>query len=198
MSSKMFMHFFLQSKRNFRVCIRAARYFAVKMSVKMFLWLALNLHQLFSNGAAFNTQSRSSLTSYAICAQNRRWIACDSEREIALLVSDLRLCVLNAAPFENNWWRFTANQRTVFTDEMRMTIACNIPCSPSLYPYSEFSPGPDPDRSPDFEKRCSTQTLSTGWVVGEGGMGVAVGVGECVKCRSERVLGVSLAISNQQ
>ncbi len=26
---------------------------------------------------------------------------CDSERDIASLVSDLRLCVLNAAPFEN-------------------------------------------------------------------------------------------------
>ncbi len=29
-------------------------------------WLAANLHHLFSNGAAVNTQSRSSLTSYAI------------------------------------------------------------------------------------------------------------------------------------
>ncbi len=40
------------------------------------------------------------------------------------------LCVLNAAPFESRWWRFTANHRTVFTDEMRMTIACKISCSP--------------------------------------------------------------------
>ncbi len=39
----------------------------------------------------------------------------------------------------------------------------------------------------------STQTLNTGIMVGEGGRGVARGVGECVKCRSERVLGVSLA-----
>ncbi len=52
-------------------------------TVKTVLWLAVNLHHLFSNGAAFNTQSRSSLTSYAIRAQNRRWIACDSEHDIA-------------------------------------------------------------------------------------------------------------------
>ncbi len=37
----------------------------------------------FSNGAAFNTQSRSSPTSYAIRAQNHRWIASDIERDIA-------------------------------------------------------------------------------------------------------------------
>ncbi len=35
-------------------------------TVKTVLWLAVNLHQLFSNGAAFNTQSRRSLTSNAI------------------------------------------------------------------------------------------------------------------------------------
>ncbi len=35
-------------------------------SVKPVPWLAVNLHHLFSNGATFNTQSRSSLTSYAI------------------------------------------------------------------------------------------------------------------------------------
>ncbi len=35
-------------------------------SVKTVLWLAVNLHQLFSDGAAFNTQSCRSLTSYAI------------------------------------------------------------------------------------------------------------------------------------
>ncbi len=40
-------------------------------SIKTLMWLAVNLHQLFSNGDAFNTQSRSSLTSYAIRAQNR-------------------------------------------------------------------------------------------------------------------------------
>ncbi len=44
----------------------------------------------------------------------------------------------------------------------------------------------------------STQTLNTGRMVGEGGRGVAGGVGECVKCRSERVLGVNLAFSNRQ
>ncbi len=51
-------------------------------SVKPVPWLAVNLHHLFSNGAAFNTQSRSSLTSYAIRVQNRRWIAFDNERDI--------------------------------------------------------------------------------------------------------------------
>ncbi len=35
-------------------------------SVKPVPWLAVNLHHPFSNGAAFNTQSRRSLTSYAI------------------------------------------------------------------------------------------------------------------------------------
>ncbi len=42
-------------------------------SVKPVPWLALNLHHLFSNGAAFNTQSRKSLTSYAISCSYRRW-----------------------------------------------------------------------------------------------------------------------------
>ncbi len=42
------------------------------------------------------------------------------------LVSDLRLCVLNAAPSENRWWRFTTNQGTGFTDEMRKHIAWDI------------------------------------------------------------------------
>ncbi len=35
-------------------------------TVKPASWLAVNLHHLFSDGAAVNTQSRSSLTSYAI------------------------------------------------------------------------------------------------------------------------------------
>ncbi len=39
------------------------------------------------------------------------------ERDIASLVSELRLRVLNAAPFENRLWRLTANQGTGFTDE---------------------------------------------------------------------------------
>ncbi len=76
-------------------------------------------YHLYSEGAGFNTQ-------------NRRWIACDSERDIAKLVIDLQLCVLNPAPSENRWWRFTANHRTVFTDEMPMTITCNMPYSPSI------------------------------------------------------------------
>ncbi len=35
-------------------------------SVKPVLWLVVNLHQVLSDGAAFNTPSRRSLTSYAI------------------------------------------------------------------------------------------------------------------------------------
>ncbi len=69
----------------------------------LYVW---HLHQLFSNKAAFNTQSHSSLTSHAIRAQNRRWIACDSEHYIAKLISDLRLCVLNANSSESRWWDF--------------------------------------------------------------------------------------------
>ncbi len=65
------------------------------------------------------------------CVHYRRWFICDNERNIALLVSDLRLCVLNAAPFESRWWRFTANHGTGFTDEMRMIIAFDISPSPS-------------------------------------------------------------------
>ncbi len=46
-------------------------------------WLALNLHQLLSDGAAFTTQSRSSLqaTQYRIHTQMR--LFCDYERDIA-------------------------------------------------------------------------------------------------------------------
>ncbi len=43
----------------------------------------------------------------------------------------IRICVLNPDPSESRWWRFAANHRTVFTDEMRMTIAYNKSCSPS-------------------------------------------------------------------
>ncbi len=49
--------------------------------------------------------------------------------------SELQLCVLNATPFENRWWRFTANHGTGFTDEMRMTIACDISPSPIYITY---------------------------------------------------------------
>ncbi len=59
-------------------------------------------------------------------------IAEDNERDIASLVCELRLCVLNATPFENRWWRFAANQGTGFTDEMRMHIAWDISPSPNL------------------------------------------------------------------
>ncbi len=40
-------------------------------SVKPVTWLVINLHHMHSDGATFNTQSRSSLTSYAIRAHNR-------------------------------------------------------------------------------------------------------------------------------
>ncbi len=101
-------------------------------SVKPAPWLAVNLHHLFLNGAEFNTQSCRSLTSYAILCSYRRRFICDNESDIASLVSDLRLGVLNAALFENRWWRFTANQGAGFTDEMRMHIAWDISPSPTL------------------------------------------------------------------
>ncbi len=55
--------------------IRAARYFACDSHAYL---VDVSLHQLFLNGASFNTQSRRSLISYTI----RTRIACDSEREI--------------------------------------------------------------------------------------------------------------------
>ncbi len=52
---------------------------------------------------------------------NRMRFICDIERDIAKLVSELQLCILSAAPFENRW-RFTANHGAGFTDEMHMRI----------------------------------------------------------------------------
>ncbi len=101
-----------------------------------FLWLTVNLHHLFSDGAAFNTRSRISLKSYAISRSESKMNRLRYERDIASLVSELRLCVLNAAPSENRWWRLTANHRTVFTDEMRMHIAWDISPSPTTNIYS--------------------------------------------------------------
>ncbi len=75
---------------------------------------------------------------------NRMRFISDSERDFAWLVSELWLRVLNAAPSENRWWRFTANQRTGFTDEMCMRIAWDISPSPNVSIVStspaEFSP----------------------------------------------------------
>ncbi len=34
---------------------------------------------------------------------------------------------------ESRWWRFNTNHRTGFTEEMRMTIACNITRSPTCH-----------------------------------------------------------------
>ncbi len=64
-------------------------------SVKMVLWLAKNLHQLFSNDTPFNTQSRSSLTSYAIVLR----IADESHaivnvRSTAVYFQTISLCFL--------------------------------------------------------------------------------------------------------
>ncbi len=89
---------------------------------------------MLSNGAAFiNTQSRSSLRSYVNSSHYRRtissisescdYIVCDYERDIALLFSELRPFVLNAALSESRRWRFTTDYKTDFTDMMRMTIA---------------------------------------------------------------------------
>ncbi len=57
--------------------------------------------------------------------QYRMRFICDSEHETLL-------CALNATPSENRWWRFYNNHRTGFTEEMRMTITCNISCSQTL------------------------------------------------------------------
>ncbi len=70
---------------------RAARYFACDS----------HAHLVSKAGAAFNTQSRSSPTSYAISRSISQAIHLRFIVRIALLVGELRLCVLNAAPFEN-------------------------------------------------------------------------------------------------
>ncbi len=41
---------------------------------------------------------------------------------LAVNLHQLRLRVLTVAPSENRWWRFTANQETGFTAEMRMLV----------------------------------------------------------------------------
>ncbi len=47
------------------------------------------------------------------------------------MILNVILCsLLNAAPSESTWWRFTTNNRTGFTDEMCMTIVCDLSCSP--------------------------------------------------------------------
>ncbi len=43
-----------------------------------------------------------------------------------------RVHIDSSAPFENSWWRLTANQGAGFTDEMRMHIACDISPSPTF------------------------------------------------------------------
>ncbi len=69
-------------------------------------------------------------------------------------------------------------------------------------PAGEIPSGPEAILDFCFLKTrftSSTQTLSADRMVGEGGReGGCGGWVECVKCRSERVLGVSLAFSNQQ
>ncbi len=58
-------------------------------SVKPAPWLAVNLHHLFSNGVAFNTQSRWSLTSDAISLSLSQMNRLRYECDIASLVSDI-------------------------------------------------------------------------------------------------------------
>ncbi len=82
----------------------------------------VRLHQPVSVTAVNHKHHRWETTddpfqSYTLIMLTRagRYISCDVhdiayERDIASLVSDLRLCVLNAAPSENRWWRLTANQ----------------------------------------------------------------------------------------
>ncbi len=81
--------YILRLSNTYERCIEAHHYCGVGLgdisdtmimrilSVKPVPWLAVNLHHLLSNGAAFNTQSRRSLTSYAILRSlsqmNRLW-----------------------------------------------------------------------------------------------------------------------------
>ncbi len=52
---------------------------------------------------------------------------------IVMRISSVKTFLWLAASSESSWWRFTANHRTIFTDEMRITIACNISCSPNAW-----------------------------------------------------------------
>ncbi len=69
--------------------VRAGRYISCDMHAhlvsKAGSWLAVNLHHLFSNGAAFNTRSRRSRTSDAISRSYRRRFICDNESDFAWL-----------------------------------------------------------------------------------------------------------------
>ncbi len=91
----------------------------------MFFFFIPILKSLFSNQVVLSALSDRAVVHWPARqyhVQYRRWIAFDYEHDISWLVSEL--CVLTAAPFESRWWRFSANHRTSFTDEMRMRIIC--------------------------------------------------------------------------
>ncbi len=91
---------------------------------------------VLSDKAAFTTQSRISLRSYAnnfiIAARFHNIDDIVGGFFFAYIVSELRLCVANAASSESTWWRFTTDYRTGFPDQMRTTITCDLSCSPTL------------------------------------------------------------------
>ncbi len=90
----------------------------------MFFFIPIFL-SLFSNQVVLSVLSDRAVVHWQARqyhVQYRRWIAFDYEHDISWLVSELRFCVLTAAPFENRWWLFTTNHGTSFTDEMRMRI----------------------------------------------------------------------------
>ncbi len=73
-------------------------------SVKPVLWWSINLHYLFSNGVVFNTQSRSSRTSYEISRSKSQAIHRWGDGDL-LIIAEMAL----------------------------LTISWNILCSPNVY-----------------------------------------------------------------
>ncbi len=93
-------------------------------SVKPVPWLAVNLHHLFSNGAAFNTRSRSSLTSDAISRSLSQMNRLRYERDIASLVSSVAFVNENYDEISSstNLYHVTKTRRNVNACHVTMTI----------------------------------------------------------------------------
>ncbi|ROI47848.1 hypothetical protein DPX16_16271 [Anabarilius grahami] len=107
-----------------------------------------NRHHLLSNGAAFNRQSRSSLTSHAITRSLSKAIHLRHERDIASLVSDLRFCLLYAAPFESSLsFSFVLSQQHKRTHK-RIIFRGTLPSCPWVMPSGSMSGGVSGPTSP--------------------------------------------------